>query len=293
MTKKRILITGKGSYVGTNFKKWVQQWPDQYEVEELSVRDEYWKEHDFSQYNAIIHVAAVVHKRELPENEHLYFSVNRDLAISIAKKAQQDGVRQFLFMSSMSVYGLEGYIGKDVIINEDTHCNPTSYYGRSKLEAEQSILKMNSSDFKISIIRAPMIYGKDCPGNYARLRKLVMKTPFFPEVENMRSMIFIDNLSEFIRWLINSTKEGIFFPQNKDLVSTKELVYLISCANNKKILFSKILSIPINIIGNKVIVIRKLFGNLQYDLTISLHDEYDYCLSDLEHSVKKIEIDGA
>lgn len=293
MEKKRILITGKGSYVGTSFMNWVKQWPEQYEVEELSVRGEAWREHDFSKFNAVIHVAAVVHKKEDRESKQLYFNVNRDLAISIAKKAKHDGVTQFLFMSTMSVYGLEGDIGKDVIIDRDTQCNPKSYYAKSKLEAEQAILKMNTSTFNICIVRAPMIYGKDCPGNYMRLRKLAMTTPFFPEVNNKRSMIFIDNLSEFIRWLVNTDKEGVFFPQNKNFASTKELVCLISHTNKKKVYFSKLLFHPINLLGNKTNILRKLFGNLQYDLSISLHEEYDYCLSDLENSVKKIELGGA
>ncbi|GGF58943.1 UDP-glucose 4-epimerase [Paenibacillus albidus] len=293
MDKKKILITGKGSYIGTSFINWVKQWPEQYEVEELSVRGEAWKEHDFSQYKAIIHVAAVVHKKEKPENEQLYFRVNKDLAISIAKKAQQDGVGQFLFMSSMSVYGLEGLIGQDTVIYDYTECKPTSFYGKSKLAAEEEILKMDCEEFKIAIIRAPMIYGYNCPGNYTRLRKIALKSPLFPSIENKRSMIFIDNLSEFIRWLLLSRKNGIFFPQNKEYISTVELVKLVSSINNRRLLFSKFFAIPIKLLGNQFDITKKIFGNLKYDLRISLHDEYNYSLANLKDSIQKSEIDGA
>ncbi len=75
--------------------------------------------------------------------EELYYKVNRDLTIELANKAKNAGVKQFIFMSTLSVYGLVGAVGKEVMINKDTLCRPNSFYGKSKLEAEQ-LLEKNS-----------------------------------------------------------------------------------------------------------------------------------------------------
>lgn len=164
MEKKRILITGKGSYVGTSFINWVKQWPEQYEVEELSVRGEAWRKHDFSAYDVVLHVAGIAHVSTDPSMEQEYYRVNRDLTIEVASKAKQDGVRQFIFMSSIIVYGSDGKIGEEKIIYEYTVPNPNDFYGRSKLEADVAIQKLNSLHFKVVSVRIPMVYGPNCKG---------------------------------------------------------------------------------------------------------------------------------
>src|SRR5699024_10485464 len=100
---KKILITGKNSYIGGKFKEWVEQWPDEYIVDEISVRGDEWKEADFSIYDSVFHVAGIAHRKETKKNKNLYFEVNRDLVQKVAFKAKRDGVRQFIFLSSMSV----------------------------------------------------------------------------------------------------------------------------------------------------------------------------------------------
>lgn len=231
------MVTGKGSYIGANLIKWLDQWPEIFEVEEISLREDSWKLIDFSKYNVILHLAAIVHQKEKSQMEQLYFTVNTDLPLAVATKAKNEGVRQFIFMSSMSVYGVEGSIGKVVNIDKDFPCNPKSFYGKSKLAAEQELLKMESNDFKIAVIRAPMIYGPNCPGNFKKLRKISLMIPVFPKLINKRSMIFIDNLSEFMKFLIVDEKSGVFFPQNIDFISTYELVSSIASYHKKKFIF--------------------------------------------------------
>ena len=140
---KHILITGKGSYIGTYLKKTLENYPEEYRVDELNMLDEDWIQHDFTKYDVVYHVAGIAHIKEKPENEELYFKVNRNLAIETAKKAKASGVKQFIFMSSMSVYGLEY---SDDYITKETECHPTTYYGKSKLQAEQILSSLETVD---------------------------------------------------------------------------------------------------------------------------------------------------
>lgn len=282
----RILVTGDKSYVGISLKSWLSKWPDKYNVDFISVRDDKWKNNDFSNYDVLFHVAAIVHEKEEVEMEELYYGINKDLTIELANKAKMSGIKQFIFMSSMSVYGLEGKVEGSMIINSDTPCNPTTFYGKSKLGAEEEINKLNDENFKVVIIRAPMVYGPDCPGNYARLRKLAIKVPIFPLINNQRSMIFIDNLTEFIRLMVENQEEGLFFPQDKEYVNTSELVKEIAKENSKKVYLSKSLYLGIIFFGKKVNVLNKVFGNLVFDLKVSNYGNFSYCVSNFEESIK-------
>src|SRR5699024_450683 len=105
----------------------------------------------------------------------------------------------------MSVYGLE-----EGVIDDNTPLNPTTHYGKSKLQAEEKINELNNNSFKVAIVRPPMIYGKGCKGNYQRLRRLALITPVFPYIDNKRSMIYIDNLRAFISILRDKTNHRVF-----------------------------------------------------------------------------------
>ncbi|MGI6706543.1 MAG: NAD-dependent epimerase/dehydratase family protein [Clostridia bacterium] len=193
---KKILITGANSYIGTSFEKWVSKWADKYRVDSIDVKTDAWREKSFQEYDVVFHVAAIVHVKENDTNK--YFKVNRDLALDIAKKAKQEGVKQFIFLSTMGVYGAEvGHITKD------TEPRPKTPYAKSKYEAEKLLNELNDDSFKVATLRPPIVYGKDCRGNYPRLASMALKLPFFPDVKNERSMIYIDNLSEFIRLIID------------------------------------------------------------------------------------------
>src|SRR5699024_10168300 len=188
---KKILITGENSYIGGMFKNWVEQWPDKYKVDEISVRGDEWKEADFSSYDTIFHVAGIVHTKENKDNIDQFYKINRDLTIEIANKAKNEGIKQFIFMSTMNVYGMT-----TGVITKDIPCSPKTAYGRSKLEAESLLLELQDEKFNVSIIRPPMVYGPNTVGNYVSLSKLAKITPIFPNINNQRSMIFINNLSE-------------------------------------------------------------------------------------------------
>lgn len=258
---KRILITGANSYIGTSFKKWVLQYADQYHVDVISLKDSRWSERSFEGYDVLLHAAAIVHVEENDVSN--YFKINRDLTIDVAIKARQEGIKQFIFLSTMGVYGVEtGHISKETLPA------PKTVYAQSKYEAEQCLTDLITKKFKVTILRPPIVYGKDCVGNYQRLAKIALKSPLFPNIHNERSMIYIDNLSEFIRQIIDHYADGLYFPQDNDYVNTTELVKFISKAHGKKMRVIKMLNWVITIGAKHSETIRKVFGSFTYDKTM-------------------------
>lgn len=266
---KNILITGKNSYIGTSLENWLMRESDKYKVDTIDMKDGSWKEKNFSQYDVVFHVAAVVHQKEQPEMKGLYFKVNRDLPVEVAKKAKEAGVSQFIFMSTMAVYGEEGKLGQEVVINRNTPVNPKTFYGVSKVEAETELGKLNDDGFRVVVLRPPMIYGPNCPGNYARLEKLAIKSPVFPLIDNKRSMLHIDKLCQSVKEYIDEEAQGLYFPQDDEYVNTSLMVKALAEKNGKSIYLSKAAGLIIKLIGKRVNLINKVFGNLVYEKDIN------------------------
>lgn len=278
---KRVLITGKNSYIGTSFENWLARWPDDYEVYTLDMLGDDWQSFDFSGYDVVFHVAGIAHVKETKHNRDLYFKVNRDLAIDTARKAKAEGVKHFVFLSTMSVYGLE----KGVITRE-TLALPKNAYGKSKLEAEDLIKGIEDHSFTVATLRPPMVYGKGCRGNYPRLARLALKTPVFPMIENKRSMIYIDNLSSFIRLIIDQNRGGCFFPQNEEYANTSELVQMIATIHGKRIKLTKIFN-PLIFVA-RLSVVGKVFGSLTYDKEMA-DLGFHYWVQNFSDSIKTTE----
>ena len=257
---KRILITGKDSYIGSNFKNYLEVYPEEYEVVELDVRDESWKEYNFAPYEVVFHVAGIAHIKEVKENEALYYKVNRDLVVDVATKAKEAGVRQFIFMSSMSVYGIN-----QGIINLDTKPKPNTYYGISKYEAEVELNKLEEDHFKICKIRPPMVYGDDAPGNLGKLFKAVKKIHIFPTIKNQRSSITIEKLISDIKGYIDDEMQGVFFPQNERYMCTYVIVKERMRKEGVKVYYTSFFNPIIRLLIGKVGLITKCFGDLVYE----------------------------
>lgn len=272
---KKILITGANSYIGTSFKQWMTQFQDEYQIDTLSVRGDAWREHDFSGYDTVFHVAGIAHadvSKVSEETKQLYYAVNRDLAIETAKKYKQDlsGKNgQFIYMSSIIIYGEETNINKKRVITPDTKPNPSNFYGDSKLQAEIGLQPLDDDTFYVAILRPPMIYGPGSKGNYQQLVKLANKLPVFPDVKNERSMLHIDKLSEFVKERIDAQDSGVFFPQNDQYVRTSHMVRDIAQANGKKIYLFSYMNWAIRLLGyvpGKIgRLTNKAFGNLVYE----------------------------
>ena len=208
---KKILITGANSYIGTSFEKYMEQFGEDYSIDTVDMIGDSWKSKSFSGYDSVFHVAGIAHSdngKISKEKEKLYYAVNTDLTIETAKKAKADGAKQFIFMSSAIVYGNSAPIGLGKRITKDTPVNPANCYGDSKVQAEKGLRKLEDDSFKVVILRPPMIYGKGSKGNYPLMSKMAQKLPIFPYVKNRRSMLYIENLCEFIRLMIVNNEQG-------------------------------------------------------------------------------------
>lgn len=288
---KRILITGANSYIGTSFEKYIKEnFADKYEVDTVDMIDGSWREKDFSSYDVVYHVAGIAHSdngKISAEKEKLYRSVNTDLTVEVAKKAKAEGVKQFIFMSSAIVYGESSKIGKKKVITKDTSYNPANCYGDSKVQAELGILPLNCDSFKVVVLRPPMIYGKGSKGNFPQLEKFA-KLPFFPYVKNERSMLYIGNLVEFVRLMIENEESGVFHPQNKEYSNTSELVKMIGGVKGKKVHLVKGFGWALKVMSLFTGLVNKAFGNLSYDKSLSEYKE-EYRKYSLEESIELTE----
>lgn len=253
---KTIMITGADGYIGTALTNWLQK--EEYRVLGVDTRQVKPDEIDMSGCDVVVHVAGIAHQKETNKNAQLYYEINRDYAVKTALNARRSSVKQFIVLSSMSVYGKT--TGR---ITKKTVPVPNSHYGRSKYQADLKFKKMQSDTFKVCILRPPMVYGKGCKGNYRTLRKLALLTPVFPAWKNERSMIYIDNLCGFIEELIREEKSGLFFPQNKEYVCTADMVRCIAQEHGRKLKLLKALNPFVRI---QFLPYRdKVFGSLIYD----------------------------
>lgn len=286
---KKLLITGKNSYIGTSLENWLMREPDNYNVDTLDMKDGSWKEKDFSQYDVVFHVAGIAHVSSDPKMEDIYYKVNRDLTIETADKAKVEGVKQFIFMSSIIVYGNSSNSKR--VIDRNTIPTPSNFYGNSKLQAEEGINNLESDDFKIVVLRPPMIYGKSSKGNYPRLANLAKKIPLFPDIDNERSMLHIDNLCEFIKVMIDHEESGLFFPQNKEYVNTSELVKTIARVHGKKIWMTRWMNGLIRLMFS-IGIVNKVFGNMIYEKSMSDYDKENYRVRTFKESIELTELES-
>lgn len=262
---KKILIVGSNSYIGCSFEKWMKNQKSSWEIQFVSSRNYAWKQLDFGQYHCVLHVAGIAHVDPSADMEQEYYKINRDLAVDCCQKAQREGAGQFVFLSSIIVYG-ESKSLTPKIITRDTYPDPNGFYGKSKWEAEQGIMQLANANFKVAIVRPPMVYGKGSKGNYPKLAKLAKIVPVFPDLENQRSMIHIDHLCECLRLIIQQNAEGVFCPQNREYVNTAELVKTIADTKGKAVWTTKLANPFIRLLSRRIPKLNKLFGTLIYDL---------------------------
>lgn len=284
---KKVLITGQGSYIGTAVERWLLKDKDHYQVDTLDMQDETWRDTDFSQYDVVYHVAGIAHAdvgNVTEEQKQLYYKVNTDLTIEVVERARQAKVKQFIFMSSMIVYS--GC--KENFITSETEPCPLNFYGDSKWRADQKIQEMDAENFKVVVLRPPMIYGKGSKGNYPQLAKLASKLPVFPIVKNQRSMLHIDNLCQFVKLMIDNEEHGVFFPQNGEYSNTSDMVQMIAEVKGHRIIMIPFVGIFIKLlekvpgkIGGLTI---KAFGNSSYDMSMSEYKE-NYRVNSLRKSI--------
>lgn len=293
---KRVLITGANSYIGTSFEKYVaEHYSSDLLVDTIDMIDGSWRQYDFSSCDVVYHVAGIAHADVGNVSEEIkqkYYAINTDLAIETCIKAKAEGVKQFVFMSSAIVYGDSAPYGKDKIITAETEPNPANFYGDSKWQADKGVRELADKKFIVSVLRPPMIYGRGSKGNYPTLAKMAKKMPIFPDVHNERSMLYIENLCEFLCQVMLRGEGGVFWPQNAEYTRTSEMVKIISEVSGHKIHISKAwnwgVSLASHIPGKASKLANKAFGNFSYNQSMSQYG-FEYQVVDLKESIRRTE----
>lgn len=299
---KKVLITGAGSYIGESFTQYViDNYKENFIIDAVDMIDGSWKEKDFSQYDVVYHVAGIAHAdvgNVSDEVKEKYYAINTDLAVEVCKKAKNDGVKEFVFMSSMIVYGDSAPYEKKKTVDENTVPEAANFYGDSKLQADVAVRDLADDDFKVIVLRPPMIYGKGSKGNYPTLAKLAKKLPVFLNVKNERSMLHIDNLCEFLCQIMLAKEmknnSAVLIPQNEEWTNTSEMVKEISEVSGKKVvLIGGIMKLAV-LLGGKVPgkiggLVNKAFGNSCYAHDMSMYEGINYQNVTLKESIRRTE----
>lgn len=288
---KKVLITGANSYVGTNIENWLKKFPEEFCVDTVDTLHGNWKKADFAQYDVVFHVAGIAHVDAKPSMEPLYRKVNTDLTLEIAQHAKERGVKQFVFMSSMIVFH-ESKSLKPQVLTEESQPAPNGFYGDSKLQAELGLKAMEDDSFKVVLLRPPMIYGPGSKGNFLRLCKLAVVTPVFPAYHNKRSMLYIDNLAEFVKQVILRDLSGTFYPQDEELADTVEIAKTVARINGHKLFVWKWLNVFVCLGSPFVNALNKMFATYYYDPSMSRMN-FDYQIVSQEEALKRIDISEA
>ena len=238
----KILITGSSGYVGKSF---IEAYKAKYEFCKFSLLNKPLEGLCLDGIDVVLHCAALVHQVKEKSFQE-YYNVNVKYPVSLAKEAKKSGVKQFIFISTVSVYG-EG----KAIVTEETVCNPSTAYGKSKYMAEVELKKLEGDNFVVSIIRPPMVYGANAPGNMGALINLVDRVRIIPlgNIVNERSFVNIKNLLHLIDCVIENGKSGLFLACDDEAVGTSKLIELIAKVLGKKVtlislpLFKKMLKV--------------------------------------------------
>lgn len=299
--KKKVLITGAGSYIGESFREYAKaNFTQNFIIDAMDMVDGSWREKSFVGYDIVYHVAGIAHAdvgNVSDEVKEKYYKINTDLAIEVAEKAKREGVGEYIFMSSMIVYGDSAPYGKEKIVDENTVPKAANFYGDSKLQADVAVRSLADDKFKVLVLRPPMIYGKNSKGNYPILAKLAKKLPIFPDIDNKRSMLHIDNLCEFLCqiMLVKKYKKNavVLIPQNAEWTKTAAMVKEIARASGNSIwvtsLLTPFVSLASLVPGKIGGLVNKAFGNSCYAHSVSEYNGLDYQIFSLAESINRTE----
>ncbi len=294
---RRVLLTGTNSFIGKSLVEYLEKYNTQsggkaYQVTCISQRKKDWIQYDFTGYDAVLDVTGIsqVDEGKLgAKQEEDYFLINCKLACMTAEKAKREGVKQFLFLSSILVYGEPG---QPEVITKETKPVPVSIYGKSKLVAEEKLQELSEPQFQVAIIRLPLVYGPNTKSGYKLLSRWAGKLPIIPTIKSKRSMIYIENLCEFLRLLIDAETGGIYFPQNSEQVSVMRLLEEIRLVQGKKTCKCGILNPGIKLLKNGPgrfgKLTRKIFAGQAYEESMSVAVG-DYQLVDFPESIRRTE----
>lgn len=282
-----VLIIGKNSYIGNHIDEWLTA--RGHSVNQLDVLTEQWKDFDYHSYDTIIHVAGIVHRPDC-KDWHLYKSVNTDMPIEIAQRAKAQGVKQYIYFSTMGVYDAHKSL-TGCVVDETTPLlhSGNSMYGKSKLLAEDALAKLQSDNYAIAFVRPPSVYGKGCKGGYIPgFIRIVNALPIIPRSYEsaIQSFIYIDNLCESVRIILENHLSGAFCPQDDEIPNANRLLEVISNGIGKKYRSSGLLGLCIRLVSF-IPLVKKAYGGISYSRTLSDIPGYDYIVVPFEEAMKR------
>lgn len=257
---KKVLVIGDSSYIGINLIAYIKKkYMDEMDISGITGKSDRWRTVDFSEYHCVILLSAIVHRKEKNVDTNLYYKINYEMAVNIAKEAKEKGVSHFIFMSTAAVYN-----EKVSAIGLNTVTGPTTLYGKTKLMAEKKIIELESESFRISIIRVPMVYGENCKGNYRTLSRLARYSPIFLDSRNTRSFINVSRLSERLTEIIMGEVFGIIHIRDVKNCSTYVLYENIRKNNNKNTIAIRIPNFIHKILVKYITKYNKVFGDMYF-----------------------------
>lgn len=287
---KRVMLIGVGGYIGGRFTEFIKNnYPD-WKVDAVDSMNGKWREVDFRGYDAVYNVSGLAHANARHGSENQYYAVNGQLPIDVAKKAKAEGIPLFIQMSSQIVYGDMSELGDEKIITAKTAPSAPTIYGKSKMMAERGLSDLMDESFQVAIIRPPLIYSEFARDNFPRLVNFAKKMPIFPKIENKQSMLYVDNLCELVRLIIEHNQGGIFYPQQERYIETSVIVADIARAVGNRMLQTRLFNPVLRLLSkfSSFDFIHKAFGSIIYDMDISNHFDGKYRIVSYNESIQRI-----
>ena len=222
----KILVVGQNSFIAKTFMNGLA--PDSYTT--LSVRDDGWKSFDYTTVDTIVYFAAIVHHPEITD-EALHDKVNAEIPYGMAKLAKLQGLKKFIFISTMAVVGLGPKFGCVNTIDRKTPSTPVTPYGRSKKKGEDLLKSIDG--LCVQLVRLPNVYGKDCPGTFYHRIEQLATFKFLPvySTNYKFSLISVDNVAKALRKLLTIDKSDVYCPQDYPIISITDRVRNLAKTN--------------------------------------------------------------
>lgn len=287
---KKVMLVGIGGYIGGKFTDYINKnYPD-WQIDAVDSMNRKWADADFHGYDAVYNVSGLAHANARHGSEKLYYEVNGQLPIDVATKAKAEGVPMFVQMSSQIVYGDMSGLGEDKVITAEIVPSEPTVYGKSKMMAERGLIALVDNSFQVALVRPPLIYSEFARDNFPRLVNFAKKMPVFPKLKNRQSMVYVDNLCELVKLIIEHNQGGVYYPQQECYIETSKIVADIAEAVGNKMWQTRLFNPALRFLSKMPMFefIHKAFGSIVYDMKMSNHFDGKYRVVSYEESIKRI-----
>lgn len=287
---KKVMLIGLGGYIGGQFTEYIKNYYPDWHIDAVDSMNGKWRDADFRGYDAVYNVSGLAHANARQGTEEQYYAVNGQLPIDVAEKAKAEGVHLFIQMSSQIVYGDMSGLGEEKTITAETIPSEPTIYGKSKMMAERGLKALSDENFQVAIIRPPLIYSEFARDNFPRLVNFAKKMPIFPKIENKQSMLYVDNLCELVKLIIEHNRGGIYYPQQERYIETSVIVADIAKAVGNRMWQTRLFNPALRLLSKfpQFGFIHKAFGSIIYEMDMSNHFDGKYRVVSYNESIQRI-----